>query len=333
MSSIGAVIVTYNSEGEIGRCLDALQGKVPQAVVVDNASSDSTLEEVRKRPWAQFIANSANRGFAAAVNQGVQALSTDLVLLLNPDVFLQTGVEALAETCLRPGAGAAAGMLVSPEGRPQVGFSLRRFPGTFELAFEALGLNRFWPGNPVNRRYRCLDLDLERPCEAEQPAGAFLMFRKDVWAAMGGFDESFWPVWFEDVDFLKRVWSAGYRIYYCPQAVAAHLGGGSVARLPEEQRVLYWYASYLRFVQKHFRAFGKALIRACVVAGCLLRALSVLPVRGRGEALRAYGKVIWFACCGRIAAPEVQANRGDTVVRGQDDQQAGRDLIQAHGTK
>ncbi len=74
-----------------------------------------------------------------------------------------------------------------------------------------LGLNRLWPGNPVNRRYRCLDLDLEAAADVEQPAGAFLLIRRDAWQALGGFDEGFHPIWFEDVDFLKRARDAGYR--------------------------------------------------------------------------------------------------------------------------
>ena len=59
----------------------------------------------------------------------------------------------------------------------------------------------------------------------EQPAGAFLMTRRDVWEHLGGFDESFHPVWFEDVDFCRRALDAGYRIEYVPSVQAATLGG------------------------------------------------------------------------------------------------------------
>ena len=65
--------------------------------------------------------------------------------------------------------GAAAGKLTGSQGRPQTGFSVRRFPTPLSLSFEVLGLDRIWPANPVNRRYRCLDLNLEAPADVEQP--------------------------------------------------------------------------------------------------------------------------------------------------------------------
>jgi hypothetical protein len=202
MKGIGAIVVTYNSEAEIGPCLDAALRHTERVVVVDNASSDGTLGEVRKRPGVSLISNAENRGFAAAANQGMKALDVPFLLLLNPDAALETGVEPLAEACGQTGVGASAGKLVDVEGRPQSGFSVRRLPTPAALAFEVLGLNRIWRRNPVNRRYRCLDLDLDTPADVEQPAGAFLMIRRDVWQELGGFDEQFHPVWFEDVDML-----------------------------------------------------------------------------------------------------------------------------------
>ena len=57
MKGIGAVIVTYNSEGEIGPCLDAVLSRVESVIVVDNASSDGTLAEVREAARCRLIAN------------------------------------------------------------------------------------------------------------------------------------------------------------------------------------------------------------------------------------------------------------------------------------
>src|SRR5882757_4303357 len=94
MPSVGIVIVTYNSEAEIGPCLDAALATDAEVVVIDNASSDGTLEQVR-RCGATLIANPVNRGFAAAVNQGIRAIGADFILLLNSDAVLQTGLEAL----------------------------------------------------------------------------------------------------------------------------------------------------------------------------------------------------------------------------------------------
>ncbi len=186
MNDLAIVIVTYNSGAEIGSCIDALQETAAEIVVIDNASEDHTREEVGRR-GVRLIANDANAGFAAAVNQGFRATTAEIVLLLNPDAVLQTGLGALQAQVLSPGAGAAGGKLTGPDGRAQAGFVVRRLPTATALCFETLGINRLWPGNPVNWRFRCYDLPLEaaEPLEVEQPAGAFLMVRRDGLGAVG----------------------------------------------------------------------------------------------------------------------------------------------------
>ena len=72
-------------------------------------------------------------------------------------------------------------------------------------------MNRLWPGNPINWHYRCFS-DFAVPSEVEQPAGAFLMIRRDIWEQLQGFDEQFRPLWFEDVDYCWRAKETGYRM-------------------------------------------------------------------------------------------------------------------------
>src|SRR5262249_14498728 len=145
-----------------------------------------------------------NLGFAAAVNQGVAATNSRFVLLLNPDVRLCTSPEALVQACSQAGIGIAGGLLLSSNGDPQAGFTVRRFPTAQTLIFEVLGINKLFPRNPVNRSYRYLDRNLYSTFEVDQPAGAFLLFRREVWHRLAGFDERFFPVWYEDVDFCRR---------------------------------------------------------------------------------------------------------------------------------
>jgi N-acetylglucosaminyl-diphospho-decaprenol L-rhamnosyltransferase len=264
------VIVTYNSEDVILSCLDALAEMAPgvAVTVVDNASTDGTAEFVRRRLGVRLITNRENRGFAGAANQGFAAAIGDPILLLNPDVRLRTSLTPLIEACREHGL--AAGQLTGPDGGAQAGFTIRRFPTPASLAFELLGINRLWPGNAVNRRYRYLDRDLNREGPVEQPAGAFLMARRDVWKHLGGFDEGFHPVWFEDVDFCRRAAEAGYRIEYVPQVRAEHLGGHSVRKLTAASREVYWYDSLLRYGAKHFRPWPFRGV-------CLVAALSAVP--------------------------------------------------------
>src|SRR3569833_651053 len=252
MARVAIVIVTYQSSAFAGACLDAIL-PIPEAeiIVVDNASSDSTRVIVEEK-GVRLIANPENRGFAAAENQGVNATSAPLILLLNPDAVLETGLDPLIARFHDCQTGAAGGLLLGEDGKPQMGFMVRNLPTPAALSLEVLGINRIWPGNPVNWHYRCLQIHPMISALADQPAGAFLMFRREAWLRVGGFDENFWPVWFEDVDFCARLKGAGYRIWYEPAARAIHAGGHSVREIPFAEKEKYWYASLLRYAAKSF---------------------------------------------------------------------------------
>jgi hypothetical protein len=282
---VAAVIVTYNSAEHVGRCIKSLRGRVSHVVVVDNASADGSAAAARAFKDVEVIANVENRGFGAAANQGVIAAGAGFILLLNPDTALRTGIEPLLAALAKPGVGAAAGALVDDHDRVQAGFTVRRFPTPAALSFEALGINRLWPGNPVNRRYRCLDLDLGRARTVEQPAGAMLLFRRDLWERLGGFDQSFQPVWFEDVDFLKRMREAGYAAHYDPSVRIAHVGGHSIPTLGEGPRRRAWYGNLLRYAAKFFGFWGLRVTAASVALGCAGRGL-VAAGGGYGAVIR-----------------------------------------------
>jgi N-acetylglucosaminyl-diphospho-decaprenol L-rhamnosyltransferase len=235
-------------------------------VVVDNSSRDRTVAAAGS---AKVIANAENRGFAAAANQGIAASDAEFILLLNPDVTLLTAVDDLVDASRQYGL--AGGKLVDTSGAAQVGFTIRRFPTPATLIFEYLGMNRLWPGNPVNRRYRYLDRSLDEPGPVDQPAGAFLMFRRDVWKRLGGLDERFHPVWFEDVDFCRRAVNAGFRVEYVPDVVARHAGAHSIRKESAGCRAWWWCVSLLKYAAKHFQGPGYRAVCAAVLLGSIPR--------------------------------------------------------------
>lgn len=264
-------------------------------IVVDNASSDRTVRLVEDRQ-IQLIANSENRGFAAAVNQGFSACDADFLLLLNPDANLLTGVDALIEASQQYGL--SAGKLVDLTGQVQSGFTIRRLPTPATLIFELFGINRLWPSNSVNRRYRYLDRDLDQKGPVEQPAGAFLMIRRDVWETLHGFDESFYPVWFEDVDFCKRALDQGdrkYRIEYVPSVQASHLGAHSVGRIPQGCRAVYWCVSLTRYAAKHFHSAGYRAVCLAVVLSSFPRMVARMIQDRSLHSVATYRKIVRFA--------------------------------------
>jgi len=295
MPKAGIVIVTHESGSEIGACLDAAASATGlEIVVVDNASGDQTCREVTAR-GVRLIANRENRGFAAAVNQGIRSLETPLVLLLNPDARLETGLGALCQCFRDEHVAGACGKLVDAAERPQVGFAVRSLPSPAALICEALLVNRWWPRNPINWHYRCLGFQFSEAAEVEQPAGAFLMLRRSVWEELGGFDEQFYPLWFEDVDYCWRARERGYYMYYTPQAVAKHTGGHSLAKISLENRQLYWYRSLLRFSAKHYRSGTYRMICLAVFLGSIFRMILGMAALRSVKPIAVYGKVMALA--------------------------------------
>jgi N-acetylglucosaminyl-diphospho-decaprenol L-rhamnosyltransferase len=300
-----AIIVTYNSGASIRDCLEALVGQpgspataaVEQCdiIVVDNASGDDTVQRVEEFvAWhpVRLIANEQNLGFAAAVNQGASQSSADVLLVLNPDAIAEPGAIAALLHCMETsGAAAAGGALIGEDGQPDRGFAFRRIPTLAALCYEALLLNQLWPRNPVNRRYRYLDADYSLQQEVEQPAGACVAVARTAWDRIGGFDEQFFPVWFEDVDFCKRLRDQGGRIFYCPEARFRHSGAHSVGQLSFRARQIFWYGNMLLYAQKHFSKGQVRFLRLAIVGGMISRSIAaVFGARQRplGETLAGY---------------------------------------------
>lgn len=270
-SNIGAVIVTWNSEAEIENCLRALQRwHSGDVVVVDNASKDRTRELVAAFPEVRLLEQSKNLGFAGGVNAGAAAVAGDYILILNPDTEVLAPLEPLS---LAAGQGAAGGLMLGEDGQPQKGFNVRRLPTPLSLCFEVLGLNRLFPSNPVNRHYRALDLDLSSEQDVEQPPGAFFMVRREAFQQLGGMDERFWPVWFEDVDFCARLRQEGFPIRFTPSSSVRHLGGRSVNKIYKPFKQLAWYASLLRYAAQQFGWCARRIVSIAVVAASIPRAV------------------------------------------------------------
>ncbi len=299
MLRCSAMIVTHNSAASIEGCLESLAREDCEIIVVDNASRDETVQRVEEFvAWhaVHLIANSENLGFAAAVNQAAKEASGDVLLVLNPDTIAEPGAVKVLLQCLETtGAVAAGGALLADDGRPARGFTFRQLPTLATLLCEAMLVNQLWPRNPLNRRYRCLDADYSQAQEVRQPAGACLAITRAAWESVGGFDEQFFPVWFEDVDLCQRLGENSGKIVYCPAARFRHSGAHSVGQLKFRDKQMFWYGNMLRYARKHFSNGQVATLRCGIIAGMLLRSLAaVFGARQAplGETLSGYWAVI-----------------------------------------
>jgi N-acetylglucosaminyl-diphospho-decaprenol L-rhamnosyltransferase len=304
MPRCSVIVVTYNSGAQVEPCLRALESEDCEIIVVDNASQDDTVARVNalaEQIPLQLLTISRNIGFAGGVNQGVRAASGDVLLMLNPDAVAEPGAIAALLACMTTsGASAAGGALLESDGQPAKGFAFRRIPTLTALLFEVLLVNQSWPGNPVNRRYRCLAADYSQQQRIEQPAGACMAVTRKAWDVVQGMDAEFYPVWFEDVDLCKRLLDAGASIVYCPNARFHHSGAHSVGQLEFRDKQMFWYQNMVLYAEKHFSRVQVWILRAAIGKGMVFRIVASWMGSGPrglpdGEPVRSYARVARWA--------------------------------------
>lgn len=261
--SISIIVISFNGAAFIDECLRTIIvsiGTIPnQIIVVDNGSTDDTLAIIRSRfPKVTVIANEKNRGFAAAVNQGLDTASGEFILLLNQDVRVQGDSIPRLMKRLKEDfhIGVIGPKFVSLEGRLLK--SARAFPRRRDLLFELCGLSYFSPRSKIFSRWKMGWFNHEEEREVEQPMGAAMMFRRSLVEEVGRFDESF-PIFFNDVDFCRRVVEAGYRNLYYPEAVIEHFVGGSTSRR-RAAMIFESHRSMYRYFLKYSRGFFEELL-------------------------------------------------------------------------
>ena len=306
---VSILIVTWNSENWISRCLDAIPpacepaegSRTPavthEIIIYDNASSDGTLESMPRPSERRMtvIESETNRGFAAGINAAARGARGRYLFCLNPDCEPAPGsIASLAQHLdQNPRVGAAVPLLIGEDGTPQRDFQLRRFPTLSSLAADILLYDELVPGNAISARYHCRDLNIEVAQDLDQPAGAALFLRRNLFDSIGELDENFTPAWFEDVDYCRRMREAGASIQLVPQARVTHRGGASLDHVTFSEFQSIWYRNLFRYAGKWLRASEVEALRWMIIAGMLLRSAAVLaglsgPGGSRMSAVRGY---------------------------------------------
>jgi len=260
------IIISWNTRAYLERCLDSLADcSAPlKIIVVDNASSDGSGALVKARfPGVNLICNDTNRGFAAAVNQGISRTSGGAILLLNPDCVVKPGS---IEYCLNKlktdrQIGIIGCLLRNVDGSIQG--SVRHFPGLVDQALILLKLHRVFPNLTALRRYFMSDFDYGAEQRVDQVKGAFFMVARDVIDRIGLFDERFW-IWFEEVDYCYRAKQAGFAVMFTPVVEIVHASGESFQSVWTVKRQKLFTSSLVKYFNKYHKGWRAYLIRACV---------------------------------------------------------------------
>ncbi len=267
-----AVIVAYNSEDYLEKCLESLyaQSAIPnlKVVVVDNASADRSIFPVLQArfPDLSVLLNSDNLGFAKACNQGITSFPASYYLLLNPDcVVLNNAVgECLKYLEGKPEIGILGCRVQNPDGSLQL--ACRRSIPRPSIAFYRLaGLSRLFPHSPRFGRYNYTYLDDREPHPVDAVSGSFLMFRSEVEEAIGLLDEAFF-LYGEDLDFCYRAKLAGWIVYYYPEAAVTHHKRRSSSQYPRVNNFHFHNAMKI-YYRKHYGASAGSFKNRAVFLG------------------------------------------------------------------
>lgn len=274
--SLSVVTVTWNSESVIAPFLDSLGpgcGNLTyELIVVDNASSDSTVAKIRSRmPDAELIVNPDNRGLAAANNQGLAVARAPVVAICNPDVIFHPGaLKAMTELLARrPRAGWVVPRMFYESG--EIHTSAGRLP---TLSDAVLGrIVARWLSR--NRESLWLDgwaHDEER--EIGRGHEAAYMVRRQAVDQVGNQDERFVLDW-EGPDWMDRFMRTGWGIWLCPDAEVVHLGGASIRQVPFRWIVSTHRGMYYYFSDRRPAAWRPVLAAVFATRGLLKAAMTM----------------------------------------------------------
>lgn len=263
---LSVIVLNYNVRYHLELCLlsvmRALKDINAEIIVVDNASSDASLEMLADRfPQINVIANSENLGFSKANNLGVKQAKGEYICILNPDTVLPEDCfsELLAFAQTKQELGAIGIRLIDGTGSflPE---SKRNLP-TPKVAMAKLLRN--------SKAYYAGDCGEEEIAKVQVLVGAFMFMKREVYEQQGGFDEDYF-MYGEDIDLSYRLLQAGYSNYYFGKVTAIHFKGESTLR--DKIYARRFYEAMGIFYKKHF---GSNEMEARLVALALQAAKNV----------------------------------------------------------
>lgn len=216
-AKLSVIVVLFNQAELTYHCLRALQrnaGQPLELIIFDNQSSDETSALLERLDGAVILKSPENLHFLRGVNCAAKQASGEYLLLLNNDARVLPGTiaSAMARLDEDPSIGAVGGPIILLDGTLQEAGSIVFSDGS------CLGYGRGRDPGEAEFRFR-RDVDY---C-----SGAFLMLRRSLWEALGGFDEAFIPAYYEETDLCLRIWASGSRVVYEPDAGVVHFEFGS----------------------------------------------------------------------------------------------------------
>ena len=275
---VSIIIPSFNTKGLLKKCLASIfkeTHKVKfEVIVVDNASSDGSVEMVRKEfPKVELIELDNNCGYGRANNLGVRQAKGDWLLLLNSDTKIVEGAidgifRAISQGKFPVDDPVVGCKLVYPD------HSFQQSAGYFPTLGRVIAMMLFLDDLPVlGQLFK--SYQQSRPGfyraghEVDWVTGAFLLVKRKLFNSAGGFDENYF-MYGEEVDFCYRLKKKGARVFYTPQTKVVHLKGGS-SNQEFESAVIGEFKGLVSFFKKHRSLWQAVLLKLVLKGGSLLR--------------------------------------------------------------
>lgn len=263
---LSVIILTYNVRDLTHNCLQTVEEAVRaskyaiETIVVDNASTDDTVLVLQREfPDVRLIVNETNLGFARGNNVGLAAACGRYFLLLNSDTEVEPGAfdALIAFMDSHLDAGACGPMLLNADGSLQP--SGRPLPSLWSVFTGMTKLYRLWKSDFYYQKGR----DYTIPARVGEVSGAAMLVRRDVYERLGGFDPNLF-IYYEDIDWCKRIGEAGYSIYYVPAAKIKHLWQ-RITRVISEKAYRSSQNSLRYYFMKHHGQAAQQMIQALLL--------------------------------------------------------------------
>ncbi len=251
------IIVNYKSTEYLLGCIKTVYeslGDYPADIIIKDNGSENLDSVIKIFPKIKLEKFGVNLGFAAAVNKAIRDCSAPFVILLNPDTkmgphFFRLMLQYMLE---RPDVGVIGPKILNQDGSVQG--SARAFPTLFSGFFGRTSLlTRLFPNNWITRKNILTGrINGTNPVDVDWVSGACMIVRRSAIEEVGGMDEQFFMYW-EDVDWCKRMWAKGWRVVYYPEAHIVHFVGGSSDKRPIRSLFAFHRSCYLYFVKYSVR--------------------------------------------------------------------------------
>lgn len=249
------IIVNWKVRALLEKCLFSIYQNNQEAnfeiIVVDNDSRDGASEMVMIQfPKVKMIALTHNSGFARANNLAMKQAKGKYLFILNPDTEVLPDFFVNSKKYLdnNKEVSIMGPKILNPDKTLQL--SVRRFPNLLSQIFIMLKLRNILVDNKLLANYLLFDFDYTKEQNVEQIMGAAMIIRREVVQKIGLFDERFF-VWFEEIDFCKRAYEAGFKIRYFPGVQIIHHGGSSFNKSKVFYKQIIFNNSLLRYFFKH----------------------------------------------------------------------------------